>query len=389
MPKSISKVVDRETLKPRREPYWQRISKGCYVGFRKMSRDTPGTWLARALNDGKQAYQALGDFSEIPAHQRYDAAKRQAEILFEHWDKGGATKVVEVAQACREYVEHKREISEAAANDAHARFVRWVYSDRQFSEIELTKLKPADVEKWRKKLQTAPAMLGGGTIASTNKRSGATLNRDMTALRAALNLAYKNGLVVSNHAWREKLRPLENVGRRRDVYLESKQRCALIEHSLPDVADFLRGLALLPLRPGALAALTVSNYDKRLKTLTIGRDKQGADRKITLLEATVAFFAGQTKNKLPGAPLFSRSDGQAWNKDAWKDPIKQAARQAELPDTVTAYTMRHSIITDLIHGGLDSLTVAQLSGTSIAMIEKHYGHLTQEHAKAALALLTV
>ena len=62
---------------------------------------------------------------------------------------------------------------------------------------------------------------------------------------------------------------------------------------------------------------------------------------------------------------------------------------AELPDTVTAYAMRHSVITDLIHGGLDSLTVAQLSGTSIAMIEKRYGHLTKAHAKAALSLLVL
>jgi len=66
-----------------------------------------------------------------------------------------------------------------------------------------------------------------------------------------------------------------------------------------------------------------------------------------------------------------------------------AAKRAGLPDTVTAYAMRHSAITDLVTGGLDLLTVAQLSGTSVAMIERHYGHLRADHAAAALATLAL
>ena len=76
-----------------------------------------------------------------------------------------------------------------------------------------------------------------------------------------------------------------------------------------------------------------------------------------------------------------------WNKDAWKGPIKAAAAAAELSPSVTAYSIRHSVITDLVTDGLDLLTVAQLSGTSVAMIERHYGHLRADHAAAALARL--
>lgn len=38
---------------------------------------------------------------------------------------------------------------------------------------------------------------------------------------------------------------------------------------------------------------------------------------------------------------------------------------------------------------LDTMTVAVLSGTSIAMIEKHYGHLLRKHAAKALASLAL
>ena len=65
--------------------------------------------------------------------------------------------------------------------------------------------------------------------------------------------------------------------------------------------------------------------------------------------------------------------------------IKAAAAAAGLSNAVTAYTLRHSVITDLVTNGLDLLTVAQLSGTSVAMIEKHYGHHREDHAANALA----
>ena len=135
-----------------------------------------------------------------------------------------------------------------------------------------------------------------------------------------------------------------------------------------------------------LCALTAGSFDKRLGVLTIGKDKAGKDRRIKLPEATAAFFAEQAKGTLPTAPLFAQAGGKAWNKDDWKRPIEDAAASAELPASTTAYALRHSVITDLVAGGLDLLTVAQLSGTSVVMIERHYGHLRAEHAAAALAI---
>jgi integrase len=97
----------------------------------------------------------------------------------------------------------------------------------------------------------------------------------------------------------------------------------------------------------------------------------------------------QIKSKLPAAPMFARSGGREWNKDAWKHPVKDAVRAAKLPSGASAYTLRHSVITDLIRSGLPALTVAQLSGTSVAMVERHYGHLVRSDAEEALASLTI
>jgi site-specific recombinase XerD len=74
---------------------------------------------------------------------------------------------------------------------------------------------------------------------------------------------------------------------------------------------------------------------------------------------------------------------------AWTGLVKAGVRTAGLPASTAAYSLRHSVITVLVHEGLDLRTVAQISGTSVVMIERHYRHLRGEIAATALARLVV
>ena len=390
MPSRIDSVTSRERLKPRREPYWHRLSKGCYLGYRKMTSDSAGAWLARARDEeiGKQqVFKPLGEFGELSGHLRFDAAQKAARAWFEHLERGGAAGVTTVVDACSRYVKHLRATkSNRAANDANARFKTYVLNHAKLAGTDLAKLTPTQLAAWRMALQELPTRSGP---RRGERRSDSSLNRDMTCFRAALNLAYADGAVTSDFAWRSKLRPVRNADHRRELYLDRAQRLEFIKKADEDLAAFLHGLALLPLRPGALAALKTGDYDRRLRVLKIGKDKHGKDRKIKLPDVTAKLFDQASKNKLPSAPLLSRVDGRAWNKDAWKWPVKAAAEAASLPAGTTAYTLRHSVISDLVHDGLDLLTVAQISGTSVAMIERHYGHLRSDVAAGALARLAL
>jgi integrase len=385
----IDTVSAREKLASRRAPHWHRVSKGCYVGFRRMTREAHGTWLARSLDaaSGKQVYKTLGELSEMPAHLRFDAAQRAAGAWFEHLGRGGTIGSPTVRDACERYVAHlQTHRSPRAAHDARARFDGYVLNHTKLAGAELAKLVPAHIDAWRKSLRELPTRSGP---RRGEQRSDSSLNRDMSCFRAALNLAVTDGLITSDFAWRSKLRPVKNADRRRELYLDRAQRRRLVEHASADLAQFLRGLSLLPLRPGALAALRVGDFDFRLGVLSIGHDKAGRDRRIKLPRATAAYFAEAASNKLPQAPLLCRGGGQAWNKDAWKWPVKAAVQAAGLPSDTTAYSLRHSVISDLVHDGLDLLTVAQISGTSVVMIERHYGHLRGDIAASALARLAL
>jgi len=385
----IDTVKGREALAPRRDPYWQRLTPGCYLGVRRMAAGSEGTWIARAVDEttGKKPTKPLGEFAELPGHQRYAAAKAAAEDWFTHLGKGGSAASTTVKDVCDRYVTHLKATKTAkAADDADKRFKAYVLNDARLASTEVGKLNPAIIEKWRKALQAKPTTSGGNR---GQVRTPSTLNRDMSCFRAALNLAYLDGLLTSDFAWRAKMRPLKNVDKRRELYLDKDQRRKFVEAAAPDLALFLKGLSLLPLRPGALSHLTVASFDKRLGVLSIGKDKSGHDRNLKLPKKTSKFFEDASKDKLPGAPLLARADGQAWNKDAWKWPVKAAVEAGELPEGTTAYTLRHSTITDLVHGGLDLLTVGQISGTSVRMIEKNYGHLRGNVAADALAKLAL
>jgi hypothetical protein len=76
-----------------------------------MAVGAEGTWLAQAYeaSTSKQTRQSLGALDHLPAHQRFDAAKKLAEAWFEHLGRGGSTKVITVKTACENYVYRLRE----------------------------------------------------------------------------------------------------------------------------------------------------------------------------------------------------------------------------------------------------------------------------------------
>ncbi len=384
----IDSKTKRAKLTPRREPYWRQLRAGGHVGYRKPDEGV-GTWIAkwRDAATGRRSYRALGTILDDDSRSAYENARRAAETWFNEIEKGVSPEVVTVKDACDQYVAAiRRDGKEGKAKRAEADFRRLVDAD-PIAKLELSKLRAGHLESWRDRISSKPARVGRGERLKDAPRTAGTINRDMVPLRAALNRAFDLNLVASDIAWRRALRPIENADRRRDIYLERAERKTLLDSANEEIRPFLRALSLLPLRPGALAALKAGDYNVRLRSLRVGQDKAGKDRRIMVPEATAKFLAEQAKSKLPGAPLFAQADGSAWHKDAWKWPIKDAVVAAKLPPATTAYSLRHSVITDLVTAGLDLLTIAQISGTSVAMIEQHYGHLRQQLAAQALATL--
>jgi hypothetical protein len=384
----LSRVGKREELKAQREPHWQRLRAGCFLGYRPSKRGGAGTWIARAYDADADKYRvkSLGDFGTLPPNERFLTAKTEAERLAELVEAGGEVrrKIETVADACREY------LNERPGSIAEGVFRRHVYDDA-IAKVKLDKLRRHHLKEWRKRLEETPAMLsrnkGGERRAKV--RAPSTVNRDMAPFRAALNKVLAPGTPGTEAAWQEALRPFKNADKRRLLYLDKSQRRRLLSHVEPEAESFVRALCLLPLRPGAMAALVAGDFDRRTSELTIGKDKADGGRRILIPADAASLFAAQAKGKLPSAPMFMRAGGRAWDRNTWGDAIEEAVKAARLPAGTTAYTLRHSTITDLVSAGLPLLTIAQISGTSAEMIERHYGHLARDAAVKALEALAL
>lgn len=382
----LSKVGERERLKTRREPHWQRLRAGCFLGFRPSKRGGRGTWIARAYDEdvGKYRVRSLGDFGTLAGNEMFAAAKREAEALADLVEAGGEirARIETVADACRDYAKDRPE--------AESRFSRYVY-DNPLGKVKLAKLRRRHLKEWRERLEAQPALVSRRKVGEPvhRKRAASTVNRDMAIVRAALAKVLSPGPPNSEAAWQEALKASSNANGRRTLYLDRAQRRKLLAKTPAEAAPFVRGLCLLPLRPGALAALTAGDFDKRTAELTIGKDKADKARRIQLPAEAAKLLSEQANDKLPAAPLFRRANGKVWDKNSWKLPIAAAVSAAGLPTGATAYTLRHSTITDLVSAGLPLLTIAQISGTSAEMIERHYGHLASDAAVKALGALTL
>jgi len=376
----IDTPTQRLRLKVRREPYWRKLQARGYLGFRRTADG--GTWVGRWRDDlGKQHYRALRLALGAP-----EAAFDEAARLAREWFKQAAAGVVarrNVREAADRYVESVRlRKGEQAAKDCRGRINRTILP--KLGDRPLDRLTTAELESWHH------GMVPAGLEAENTRKAKDAANRNLTTLKALLNHAWRTGLVGSSAAWR-KLQAFPDTRKARDVFLTPEQRRRLLEHCEGRFKDLAEGGLLTGARYGELRQLTVADFDRRRKVLTIrgehaGARKTGA-RPVPLADAAVALFTRLAKNKLPAAYLFTRDDGQAWKHSDQDEIMRDAAKAAKLPKGTVFYTLRHTFIANAITGGVDIHTVAKITGTSVRMIEEHYGKLLHEDAREKLNLI--
>jgi integrase len=128
-------------------------------------------------------------------------------------------------------------------------------------------------------------------------------------------------------------------------------------------------------RPGELAAAKVQDYDSATGTLALtsrkGRASKPRTRNVPLQEEAKKLLDAQAKDR-DGSELLLTNNGIPWFRWDWSAYMRDAAKAVELPPDATAYTLRHSTISDWLMAGLDVGTVAKIAGTSIEMISAHY-----------------
>lgn len=157
------------------------------------------------------------------------------------------------------------------------------------------------------------------------------------------------------------------------------------ENPYEGLEDMLRVYWHTGARTGELAACTVSDFVRSARQIVLGRHKrartmkESAARRITLNPEAFAILERRCQGRKGSDPIFTDFKGRSWERVRLDIRFKYVRERAGIRDSITIYSFRHLWISEMLMSGVDVATVAKMAGTSIAMIERVYGHFTNQH----------
>ena len=166
------------------------------------------------------------------------------------------------------------------------------------------------------------------------------------------------------------------------------------ENPYDSFADMLRCYYHTGARTGELSDCLVEDVLFRTGQVILGKHKRSQTqreptiRHITLNKEALEIFRRHSRGKEKSDPVFVNSDGRQWSGSLLPKRfhrVKQVARDREIGkvrDEITIYAFRHLWISEMLVEN-DIATVARMAGTSIAMIERVYGHFRNRHLREA------
>lgn len=345
------------------------IQQGQVFKLKAKSADGRPLWAYRYRLEGHRgsARPQVGGFAT-----RAEALKALEKVLV-RLGPGGRAATMTLAELVDEYLEMHQ------AEPVTISKLRWLLGEATaaLGEMRLTELSPKEVYAWR---LTIPQ---GHRFEATQ------------ALRQVLNRAIAWGLIDANPAKRGVPNPQRRSKEKRPF--ESWQEVEAIAARLgPVYGPMVVFAAATGLRPSELFALEERDVDRALGVVYVrrayanGRLKHTKTR-LSTRAVPLQAIAVEALDRLPtsqGLLLFPNSRGayidfRSFGRRHWKP----AQAKAGIEPLRHLYDLRHTYATFALRAGVSVFAVSRFMGSSIAMIDRHYGHLARDSREHAVSLL--
>jgi integrase len=253
---------------------------------------------------------------------------------------------------------------------------RLAYATRAFGDVRLRELErmAGDIADWQ---TTLPERSRYGIVQ---------------ALRQTLAAAMRWGYVALNPAVLAGPNPQPTPRTPDPFTLEDVDGIAAELDNIG--AALVRFAAATGLRPQEWAALERRDVDRKAGTVTVRRTlgddgvrelaKTNASRRQVPLSARAIAALDDVPARMDTPLLFPAPGGGAIQLDNWRQRVWAPALEAAGIRRRRIYDLRATFISHALAGGVSVFEVAKIAGTSIGMIEKHYGALL-DGATASIA----
>ena len=392
----LDTAAARARLPARKKPHYRLIDAGLHVGYYRGAK-VSGTWIARRYTGaGNYETQRLGladDGREADGAGALTFSQAQAKARA--WATQQARQAAGIEEAkpwtVTDAVQHY--LADYSARGGKARrYVETTFDAHVTPKLGpriLADLAPAMIRTWHRELATAPARLR--TKATAEKRRTrplaaddadahrarrATANAVLTLLKAALNLAFREGKVASDDAWR-RVQAFRKVQAARVRYLTDEEAGRLVNACGDDLRRLVLAALLTGCRYQELATLRPVDVDLDAGVLNIRATKGGGARSVVLTDEAVEFFRQAATGKATTAILLPRADGAAWGKSHQFPPLRAAYEAAKIAPAASFHILRHTHASRLAMKGVPMHVIAaQLGHSSVKVTEQHYAHLS-------------
>jgi integrase len=374
----------RSKLKARGKPHYRSIGAGLHVGYRKGARE--GKWVVRRYV-GDQAYvvETIGIADDVD-----DA---NGDTILNFWQAqerargkryGGPYRVRDAIAAYRHYLGER--------GDSYGAGIRCERHILPYLGDELVDQLTAErIRIWHRNLSRSLPMIPkkrNGVVmraidfgdAEAARRRKVSANRVLTILKAALNMAFREGKVASDAQWR-RVKPFSNVETARIAYLTLKECTRLLNACAPDFRVLVRAALETGARYGELTRLRCGDFNPDAGTIQIRQAKSGHGRHVVLTEDGQEFF----KQLCIGRPARAPMLGKEWAASHQVRRMGAACKRAGIEPAVGFHQLRHTWASHSVMAGMPLAVVAtNLGHTDTRMVEKHYGHLAPSYVADAI-----
>ena len=393
------------TLKPKDKAYtvWDSVLKGFYV---KVSPAGNKVFCVSYVRPGGQRNtRKIGDCSILSVSVARDKAKAflASVTLGSDPDKEGANKFMTLQELIEKYYRPwfaaNRKGGDAAIDVLKSCFAEFM--DKRPAELSIL-----DLEKWQRRIRDEKGV------------KFATLNRETTTLKAALNWAVKRGLITDNPLnGLRRLSELDSMSKTR--YLSSEERSRLLvalnvrEKEMREArqrtlihsnrrylnpldkcafVDYFKPMVLVALNTGmrrnALFSLRWEDIDFQAGTIFLRADAAKSKKHMIIpMNATVreTLTAWKEQEKKDSGLVFANPlTGKKFDNcnNSWKSLLKAAGIEK-----FRWHDMRHDFASRLVMNGVDLNTVRELLGHSDIKMTMRYAHLAPEKKRMAVDTL--
>jgi integrase len=381
------------------KPYWRVIEQGLHLGYRR--RATGGTWIARRRGEhGLYRETKLGladDLQDANGEGILDFS--QAQRAARQWSTnqqrlaGGiappSSGPYTVARAMADYLDDYRRRGGKASDSIESVARQNILFE--LGDTLVVKLTTRRLLDWHRAIAERPRRWRSRPGAKANfaafdrkdaeavRRRRATANRVLTYLKAALNHAWRAGLVPSDDAWR-RVKPFRSVDAPVIRYLSTDEITRLLNGCHGCFRDLVHAALLTGCRYGELCRLKVADYNPDVGTLAIRAGKGGQVRHVTLTDEAPELIERLIAGRSPGDRLLTRNDGRGWKRAEQLRPMREACARAGILPAIGFHVLRHTHASILAMRGVPMAVIArQLGHSDTRMTERHYAHLAPNY----------